>query len=64
MVPVLQFAVYLIGDGHVVVDPLEHPGLGQRLVPLGHLVRVPAQEVITNAVKLSIGSTIGYKTLS
>ena len=46
MVPVLQFAVYLIGDGHVVVDPLEHPGLGQRLVPLGHLVRVPAQEVI------------------
>ena len=64
MVPVLQFAVYLIGDGHVVVDPLEHPRLGQRLVPLGHLVRVPAQEVITNAVKLSIGSTIGYKTLS
>ena len=46
MVPVLQFAVYLIGDGHVVVDPLEHPCLGQRLVPLGHLIRVPAQEVI------------------
>ena len=40
----LHSALYLVGDGHVVVDPLEHPRLGQRLVPLGHLVRVPAQD--------------------
>ena len=56
MVPVLQFAVYLIGDGHVVVDPLEHPGLSQRLVPLGHLVRVPAQKVITREIMMGEGN--------